>query len=213
MADNIQRYGFRYHGNRGYPSPVPEKYPVASNSTFQDTNSATVNLNVGDVVKKVNDGTVALAAATDAFFGIVINILPYYDSVAKVMTFGKSLPGPTPNWGTNYANQTFVEIVVVAGFIWEVDCNDNTTATTFQAYQTFIGENMNHINTGDTTNLTANPQLNVSGHATTNSLQWRCCGISPSLENADFTGKYVKLLVTANISQQAGGGAGSTTGV
>jgi len=211
MADNPQMYGFRYHGSRVGMDYKPERVRVASGYQGADVNAASCNLNVGDVVKKVSDGTVALAAGTDAFFGVIVNILPYYDG--SKMRWNKFLPGNTV-YGTVLERQSFVEIVPVAGYLFEVDINATNASWDTQAeFNAFIGENVNHINTGDTVNVSANPQLNISGHATTNTLQWRITDVSPTLMNQDFSGNYVKLIVTANISQQAAGGAGTLTGV
>lgn len=201
MANNISRGGFRYHSSRSHGTgPIPERAYVASGYQGADVNAASVNLNVGDVVKKVSDGTVALAAGTDAFYAVIVNILPYYDGT--VMRWNKFLPGNTV-WGTNYERISTLEVIPVDGMIFEVDVNDATTATSRATYQTLIGENANHINTGLVSAVAAFPQLNIGGHNTTNTLGWRIVDISPTLENQDFSGTGVKLLVTANLTQQA----------
>lgn len=201
MANNVSRGGFRYHGSRSdVGGPIIERVRVASGYQAADVNAASVNLNVGDVVKKVSDGTVALAAGTDAFYGVIHNILPYYDGT--VMRWNKFLPGNTV-YGTVLERQSFLEIIPVAGVLFEVDVNDNTTATTQAAYTAFIGENANHINTGLVSAVAAFPQLNIGGHNTTNTLGWRIVDISPTMENQDFSGTGVKLIVTANLTQQA----------
>ena len=66
--------------------------------------------------------------------------------------------------------------------------------------------NADMILTADTSNANnpkMTPQLNVSTHAGTGTLQWRILGVSETLANKDFSGSYVKLLVTVNVTQQA----------
>lgn len=212
MADNIQRYGFRVFKSRSSTAaPMPERLRVASAYQATDVNTTNCDIGPGDVFKKVSDGTVALAAGTDAFAYVCVGLGPYWDGT--VMRFNKVIPGASGNYGTNYERETFIYCVPVSHYIFEVDCDTSGSNTTYANYRTLIHNNVNHVNTGDTTNVRANPQLAISGAATTNTLQWRIVDISPSQENADFAGKYVKLLVTANISQEAAGGAGTLTGV
>jgi hypothetical protein len=211
MADNTHQYGFRIHGSRMGDNPKPERVRVASGCRFQDVNSAYCNLNVGDPVTKVSDGTVALCAggaSAPSLYGIVTNILPYWDGT--VMRWNKFLPDNTV-YSTNYERQSFVEILPVAGYLFEVDVQETSASfDTYAEYYAFIGENADHSNYGDTTNLTANPGLVLSSGRGTGTAQWRIVDVSPTLANQDFSGKYVKLIVTANEVQQA---PFATTGV
>lgn len=198
--DNPHEYGLRlYKSHEGVAAAAYQRVRVASGYS-PTVGGNNVNVNIGDVVKKVNDGTVALAAAGDAPYGVVTHIHAYYNGTR--MTFGKNLPFNTV-YGTNLERQSFVTIVPVQSAIFEIDADDKTTATTESAYNAFIGENVDLINVGDTTNQTVNPQADISTHNTTNTLTWRIVDISPRMRFFDFTGLYVKLLVTANISQDA----------
>jgi hypothetical protein len=202
MADNTSNYGFRWQKQLGAGSTLQPIRCFAATG-YQAAPSATnVDLNVGDPVKRVSDGSVALCAAGDATYGIIVGIGPFYDSVQGVMRFGKALPGGTA-WGTIMDRQSVLWVVPIAGQIFEVDADDNTTATTQAAYQAFFGENADiTINQAAGPPALANPRLDISTHATTNTLVWRILELS-TRQNQDFTGNYVKLLVTGNVVQQA----------
>jgi hypothetical protein len=211
MANNIQRYGFRLMGSLYGNMPKPIRVRVASAYQGADKNSANCDLGPGDVLKEVSDGTVALAAGTDAFLYVCVGVGQYWNGT--VMTNNKVLPGGQGAYSTNLDRETWLWAVPVNGNIFEVDCGTAAGTATQAGYTTLIHNNVNHANNGDTTAVRANPQLDAANAATTNTLQWRILDISPTQENQDFTGLYVKLLVTANVSQAAAGFAGTATGV
>lgn len=201
MADNARGRGLRYVGTRGYPAPTPERVRVAT--AYQGSvapGPVSVDLCVGDPVVKVTDGTVA-HWASGAIYGVVCNILPYWDSGEGVMKAGKQLPGGTA-YGTNYSRESIVEIIPAANVLFEMDCDDAVTATTYAAYRAFIHENAQMVYEPDSNTRQANPVLDISTHAVTNTLPLRIVDIS-KVPVQDFTGKYVKLIVTANLVQQA----------
>ena len=211
MANNIKRYGFRPVGSRWGQDYKPEIGYLASGYAGQDASANAVGVGAGDILKKVNDGTLALAAATDAFSYVCIGVIQYWDGT--VMRSGSAVPNASGVFSTNLERETQLLVVPAAGVIFEADCDDAVTATTYSAYKTLIHNNVNHINTGDTGILRASPQIDISTANTTNTLQWRIVGISTTQENQDYSGSFVKLYVTANISQLAAGTAGTTTGV
>src|SRR3990167_5737804 len=98
MADNQHLYGFRYVRSR-YGSAFPGLIykTVATGQDDVDDAAVSVNLRPGDPVKLVSTGGVTLAVTTDAVFGIIHTIGPYWDG-AK-MVFGKHLPNQN-SWGT-----------------------------------------------------------------------------------------------------------------
>jgi len=200
MADNRFAYGIRYVKAHFGTTVSKQRMRVASGYS-PTVGGNNVNVNPGDVVKKVSDGTVALCAAGDQPYGVVDRIFPYYDSNLWRMTFGKSLPFNTV-YGTNLERQSFVDIIPVQNAIFEALADDKTTATTQATYTGYIGENVDLINVGDTTNQKVNPQIDISTHATTNTLTWRIVDIAPQV-NIDFTGLYVPLYIAANYSQDA----------
>lgn len=202
MTANRARYGFRfYRGANGSKNcPTPELFTVASGYDGQDVDTASVDLNVGDPVSIVATGTVALAAADGAsIYGVVVGFGQYWDGTRMV-------PAPKiPNqnvWGTNEARKPGVLVLPGRNVTFEVDVDDATTATTEAAYRAFIGENADHILTGDTAQTSAKPQLDVSTHVAT-AAGWAIVGISQSGENRDFSGANVKLLVQVNETSQA----------
>jgi hypothetical protein len=202
MADNPHFYGFRpAKGHESFPLGIQRVRVASGYSPTVGGNN--VNVNVGDPVKKVNDGTVALCAAGDAVYGVVVGIAKYYDTGLGRMSYRKYLPFNTV-YGSNLERQSILYIYPAQGAIFEIDCDDKTTFTTQATYTAAIGENADQINVGDTTNQTVNPQLDISTHATTNTLVWRIVDISPWMDVAgDFTGLYTKLFVTANVVQDA----------
>lgn len=200
MADNVLKYGLRYVKGHFNLDAAIQRVRVASGYS-PTVGGNNVNVTPGDVVKKVSDGTVALCAAGDQPYGVVQRIHPYYDTNLGRMTIGTKLPFNTV-YSTNLERQSFVSIIPVQNAIFEAVADDKTTATTQATYTGYIGENVDLINTGDTTRGTVNPMLDISTHATTNTLTWRIVDIAPQI-NIDFTGLYVPLYVTANYSQDA----------
>jgi len=200
MANNVHKYGFRWarsvNGNQD--PPVIEFTVADAYQAKADDTTTSVDLNVGDPVKMVNTGTVALAVTTNDVFGIVTAVLPYWNGTA--MTPSNRLPGATTGGGILERKSRVLVTPVKAGY-WECDVDDNSTATTEAAYLAFIHENVDHTCVGDTTDANrpkADPRLDISGHATTNTLGWRIMGISKTLENVDFSGTNVKLIVDCN---------------
>lgn len=202
MANNTHLYGFRWHSarNGGKEMPAPMRKHVATSQNDQsDGAAASVDLNIGDPVKLVSTGGVTLANTTDAVYGIIVGIAPYWNGTA--MTPGKKLPNQT-NWGTVESRRSYVYVVPAKAGYWEIDVDEATTFTTEATYRAAIGENVDHTCVGSGT--TADPRIDISGHATTSTLGWRIEDISPSLHNRDFSGTNVKIIVSVNESQEAG---------
>ena len=200
MANNMALYGFRWQRSRFDVLELTERAYVAS--AYQAAPSAiNVDLRPGDPVVKVSDGTVALAAAGNATYGIVAGIGQYFDG--EVMRpGGASLPGGT-TWGTLSERISVVHIIPVAGQVFEIDCDDATTATTEAAYRAFIGENCDISINAVSGDKRAYPLLDISTHETSgNSRVWRIVDLALG-GNLDFSGTRVKLLVTAAQVQQA----------
>lgn len=206
MADNISRYGFRWfsslYGNGGKPAPV--KVPLASGVNFNINGDATnYNLYPGDPLKALSTGYWGLAGGfenagnnADKVDGIVTTILPYFDSsLGRLKPNGFVPSGVT--YGTNFERQTFVEIIPTPGQIFEVDV-DSATITTMAGYIDVFGNNADHQLAGVAANLSVNPKLHMAAGTGTGTAVWRILGLSPSQENQDLTGNFVKLLVTVN---------------
>ena len=214
MTDNVSRYGFRYQGLTAGPGMSKPIMKVVATSESFDVSGGLQNaaLRAGDVVTLLSTGGVTLCGGTENSqtpvnpYGVVVGVMPYYDSTigaSGAMRPSKSLPSDIA-WGTNLARQSKLIIQpFLPGHVFEVDADDNTTATTEAAYQALIGENVSMINTAAASASPpyAAPKIDISTHATTATLCFTIVGISPTLDNVDFSGANVKLLVEANIAQ------------
>lgn len=217
MSDNQHFYGFRWAYNaNGKDMPKPELMDVATGANFTVSGDATnLNLNVGDPVALASTGFLTLMGGNEnsqtsqAGWGVVVGM------------------GPVGFWnGTRMVRQTFLQsgcsygassvdrisqvlVVPFSAGMWEIDCDDNTTATTRAAYQALVGENCDHQLVPNSqgfldAQLAVNPMLNIASHAAaTTTLSMRIRGISKSFANQDFSGKFVKLIVSVNKGQEA----------
>lgn len=204
MADNTRRYGFRWStsANGSFNPPMMRMF-VDTTVDWQDGSANSVNLHIGDPVNFTSSGGIALADTTEAIAGVVAGFLPVYDPTDGVLKPTDKVTNQL-SWGSNEENRPFAMVIPAEAGIFEVDCDDATTATTRAAYQALVNENVTHVNPGDTTAVSADPMLDISTHATTAGLSWRIVGISGTVFNEDFSGNYVKLLVRANLVQHAG---------
>lgn len=223
MVDNRPGYGFRWAREwNGCDVPKPITCLVATGTAFNvNAGAQGVGLGKGDLVTwNSTTGTVTLCdgseggSGTVAPLGVIVGVAPYWDATKSKMVFGEVLPSATA-WGTVQARRSELYVVPVTAGLWEVDCDDAVTATTEAAYQAFVGENLDHINAGASGQTRAYPKLDISGHATTDSLKWRIVGISKTRDNKDFSGANVKLIVQANFAKlpefnvTASGGTGN----
>lgn len=218
MVDNRIGYGFRFAGSRwGRPEMTPRRCIVATAASFDVTGgTSNVLLGPGDPVIRLSTGGVGLCPGSETTpqipYGVVVAVGPYWDGTTMVQT--GYIPSDTA-WGTLLERQSTVMVVPFEEAYWEIDCDEATTATTKAAYQAFIGENVSYnLNGGisPTSNPQnrAHPRLDISSHATTDSLALRIVGISDTQDNVDFAGNYVKLIVELNVGG-TGGAAGLAT--
>ncbi len=203
MTDNRKVYGFRplrslYGGD---PLGAIQRYRVASgyNGTV---NSIAVDVNAGDPVTILSTGYVQLQVGSEGTqgrnTGVVVGVGPSWDGT--LMQFKTSIPNST-TYGTVLERTSYVWVCHGDGIVFEADCDDSSTATTEAAYTALIGSNVDHVLTTGI-QPKANPMIDISSTNTTNTLLWRVIDISPTIENQDFSGLYVKLLVTPNISTE-----------
>lgn len=196
---NVSHTGFRWKFNRnspGAPPPIRVLHVATSYGT---------KICRGVPLKVDTDGSVVVATPGDSIFGIADGVEQYYDGTT--VRSGTALPATTV-WGTNVSRQSRVRVIPVRGQIFEVQVDENTTATTLVGYQAFIQENAEWAagtNVGDE----AGAVLDISGHATTNSLSVRIEDV-PNKESQDFTSTGVVLHVSFNLIQDTA--SGSTTG-
>lgn len=206
---NKRRYGFREFQNKSGEGAPLMHYSVATGYDGQDGSGNSVVIRPGDPVKRVNTGTIALAGAGDEVLGIVQEIEAYWNGTA--MTRGKNLPNQN-TWGTVEARRPWIGIKYAKSCIWECDFDEigsswtSPIADTYAGYFSAIGSNFDHVLTGDTTNTTAQPEINGDTLATTDAT-WRMEGISPTFDNKDYTTVYVKGLFVINESEEGGSAA------
>lgn len=208
MADNRAKYGFRFYRSRvGGGIPLPERRFLASGYGGQP-GSANCDVQVGDPMTLVNDGSLAFATAGSSgpISHIVVGIEQYYDGTR--MRSGDRVPYASGVYGSNAERQTRILAVPAELCIWEIDCNAASTAATLTAA---INANADLVYTAVAPN--AVPQLAVSTINTTAGLQLRIVGISDSVFNQDLAGANAKLLVTVNKGQSAGWAATTIGGV
>lgn len=204
--DNVAGYGFRFVKARQGDHQIVEEGIVAAAQSF-DVNGGAQNvaLRVGDPVIRLAGGGFNLCDGAEgaggalAPYGIVVGIKQYWNGTRLVT--GNSLPSDTA-YGTNLERQTKILVTPVQTAYWEVDVDDIVTATTKAAYQAFQGENADHRLQGASGEAYASPRLDISGHNTTATLIWRIVEVSKTLENRDFAGAFVKLIVVSNVYQQ-----------
>lgn len=196
MADNMAFEGFRPLKTRdGSAMPHPMRLRVASGYSGSEA-AATIDLRVGDIVRRLATGYVAHADAGSDIFGIVVGTEPHYDGQRMVPM--DHIPAGTTYPVDEY--ETHVLVLPASGIIFEADCDDNVTATTRAQYIALLGENCDHI--WVPTAPRGYPRIDISTHGT-GTAGWRLLEISPSVANADLSGNFVKLLVTVNETQES----------
>jgi hypothetical protein len=208
MVDNRGMYGFRPH--RPVTLLDARTYKVAD--TYQASLAGNVDLGVGDVVILTSAGTVALCPGTEstegAPFGVIVAVNHYFDG--QVLSGGDVVPGGSTGGGV-HERQASVEVIEAGKILWEVAVDD-AVLTTRAAYETLVNNNIQLVNADDVTGR-ASPKLDRSTAATTETHGWRIVGVSPAVENRDFTGANVKLLVQGNAVTGAGAAATRVAGI
>lgn len=209
MADNTHIYGFRWStaANGGKSMPAPVKLAYATGQNDVDDASASVDINAGDPLKLMSTGGVKVALTTEDTAYIAVGFGPRWNGTAMVPA--RKVNNATA-WGTIEDRRQWIYGVDARAGVWEIDCDDKTTATTFAAYLAFINENANWVVPGRTATTDADPMLDISSHATTAGLGCRIVGISQTMYNQDFSGLYVKLLVRFNEINDAGAPANAS---
>lgn len=196
---NPSKYGFRAMYRRGGPLQM-EKVRVAS--AYQASpGGISCDLNIGDPIIKVSDGTIAIAAAGVGIFGVIAGIGKYWNSgLGAMVPGGSTLPGGT-TYGTKLERESIVYIYPAADVVFEVDCDDGTTAATQAAYTALIGENCDITINQVSGSTLASPLLDISDHKT-GTAQFRIVDLG-NWPTQDYTTTRVKLLVTCVEVQQA----------
>lgn len=209
--DNLRRYGLRYVRSllNQEGSPAIEYGYIASGQAFNVASGAQgVTLRVGDIVNKGANQTFTLGVGAEttptAPYGVVVNVGPHWDAALGRMVPADGVPSGNV-WGTNIDRRQEIGVIRLDGNEFEIDANDIVNQSEAD-YQGHVTMNFSFKNMGASGEPYAYPMLHMTSVNTSNALFLRCTGISSTIENRDFTGAYVKMLVTGNI-------APSTTGL
>lgn len=196
---NLLRGGFRWVGSKTAPAGTSMPVIILPVASAYGT-----VLYRGLPVKLVGTGTIQAATPGDAIYGIFDGAEQYYDGTQ--VRKGASLPVST--YGSNLSRQSKARVIPVRDQFFEIDADDASTFTTQATYQAAVGENAEWV-AGTPVGDQSGALLDISGHATTNTLSVRIENI-PNQEEQDFAALGVKLTVTFNLIQDA---TSSATGV
>lgn len=193
----------------GKACPDPERVPIASAYQGAIQGGTNVDLNVGDIVKRLATGYYSIAEGSeitsynpgtvdaDIPFGVIVGFDAYWDG--EVMKPTNFLPGAT-TYGTNFKRQSFAYVVPFNAGIWSIALD--ATSASFDTYAELlavVGQNIDIVNSNGVT-LKAEPELDLATIADANSLtvRYRIVGLDPSLDNQSFATTSFRLLVQAN---------------
>lgn len=221
---NTHRYGFRFARSfDGVETPQTITKPIEStyapNTGADGANGTACNLNIGDPVQLLNNGTVRLAQPGQAADGSDIDDRVYgiVAGFPRVMIGGAPRPNGFYPSGTTYTGddqQTLCKIIPVHNNIFEIDCNASGQPTTKAAWQSLVGT-ANFVYSVLTSGIgapKANPLLDISDHnETTEVNQLRVIGLSKRFDAQDPTSEFVTLEVVFNNQQLFPSAIGDTT--
>jgi hypothetical protein len=198
---NLHRKGFRWVGHKNAPSQTNP--PIITCPVADDY--ATV-LKIGAPVKRLSTGYIEAASAGDTIFGVFVGSEQYYDSSIGALRGGPTLP--VSSYDTNASRVSLARVIPVRDQLFEINCDDNTTATTYLGYVAFLHENAEWA-AGTAGDEVAGCVLDISTHNTTNTLSVRIEDI-PDRNMQDFSAADVRLVVSFNLIQDTA--SGTTTG-
>lgn len=218
---NAHRYGFRFvRSLSGVDTPQILTFPIASGYQPGTVNGGgtNVNLNIGDPVRLVEDGTVQLVQTAqdvsaqdddsdDFCYGVVVGF-------PRVIVGGSPRPGSFFTGGTTYSggiggdSAPLVSIIPAAGNIFELDLDAAPTVQTLSGLMANVGgvATMAYsVLTTGTGQPKANPLISKSSivFATNNQLQLQIVGIGKAAYAGDFTAANLPMQVMWNTLQMA----------
>lgn len=174
MANNAIT-GFRFVKMRnGAKDPVPEVMPVANNYGTA--------ICIGDCLKRVSDGTVAVCAAGDSVDFISMGVQQYISN--GVLVRGTRVPANTTFTPTTVGspNETRVFCMPVVGALFEADVD--TAASTVATAQGLVGNNFDIVATaGSSTTGRSGHVINGASGSGTATATWRLVAIAPDVNN------------------------------
>ncbi len=156
----------------------------------------------GDPIKRVSDGTIALAAATDALVIGIFDGCEYTDAqgIRRVSSY---LPASTSFTALGAQDAPKCRVLLTKDAIFEVD-GETATATTLAAHMAFVGENADSVATsaGSTVTGRSGYSLAIAGHSPVSG-QFRILGVNTAPDNDPTVARF-KYLVTVNESTDPG---------
>lgn len=210
---NPHRYGFRFvRSLGGADTPQIFTYPIAT--AYQPGTvfggGTNVNLNIGDPVRLLEDGTIALvqtaqdvsgadADSDDYAFGVIVGF-------PRVIVGGYPRPGSFYTGGTTYTggiggdNAPLAAIIPVKNNIFEIDADTAPTVQTLNGAMGIVGgvgTMVYSVLTAGNGQPKANPLLDVSTVVSggTDQLQLLVVGLGKNAYTCDFTSAFVPFQV------------------
>jgi hypothetical protein len=226
---NPHKYGFRFvRSLAGAVNFEPITRPIASGyapHTGTDSVPGTAcNLNIGDPIQMLNDGTMRLAQPGQASGGSNVEdrVMGVVVGFPRVMIAGAPRPSAFYPSGTVYAvpdRQTLVSYILAAGNVFEITCDAAiATATTLQTWQAVVGSTARIGYTAVTAGAgqpKANPTLRTTtlSHAANSVQQVRVVGLCRDFDVLDAAAADVRVEVVFNMTQFFPTAVGSTSDV
>lgn len=221
---NPHKYGLRFQRSlSGSDTPQILTYPIASGytpNTGEDGSGGTdVNLNIGDPVQILQDGTVRLLQPSTATTSPDAddNALGVVAGFPRVSINGHPRPNAYYPRGTTYSgddNQTLVAVIPAAGNIFEIDTDaaGGTSLDTKAEWQAVVGGGVANLVYSTVTlgqNIKANPLLGASTiNEATHVKQLRIVGLGKGFDQYDASLANVPLQVMFNLQQLKVGDTG-----
>lgn len=153
---------------------------------------------LGDLVKRVSDGTIAAAAAGDAVYGIAAGAIRYKSSAGVIGVAGNHLPASISFSGAPSITNPQASIVAVIPLckddVFEMDVD--TLAATITAAQDLVGNNFDIVATaGSTTTGRSGYVVNNASGQGTGTAQIRLLEVVPDPLNdvtaVNWKGRFV----------------------
>lgn len=212
MANN-HRYGFRFvRSISGNDTPQILTYPIAT--AYAPTTvvgaGTSVNLNIGDPVKLLEDGTLGLVQAAQDVSGANADSDDYALGVIvgfpRVIVGGYPRPGSFYTTGTTYTggissdSAPLVSVIPVEGNLFELDAAAAPSPATLAGAMAYVGMTaaMTYsVLTAGNGQPKANPLLDLSTAAAggANQLQLQILGLGKAAYTQDFTSAHVSFQV------------------
>lgn len=220
---NTHRYGIRFARTiSGSDTPQVLTFPIATayqpNPVFGTSDASNCNLNIGDPVRLLEDGSIALVQTAqdaagpnndsdDYAFGVIVGF-------PRVLVGGYPRPGSFYTGATAYTggigsdNAPLVAVIPVEGNIFEIDANAVIGAGTKSAALAVVGQTASivySILTAGNGQPKANPLLGVSVLAAggANQAQLVVVGLGKAGDAMDFAATNVTLQVKFTAQQLA----------